>query len=39
MTNAEMYGDRFGDYTLYRYLQPWYENGTPLGDWRPLYER
>ena len=38
MTNAEMYGERFGDYTLYRYLQPWYERRAPLGDWRQLYE-
>jgi hypothetical protein len=38
LTNAEMYGDRFGDYTLHSYLKPWHESRTPLGDWRQFYE-
>lgn len=38
LVNAEVYGDRSGDYTLRDYLQPWYDSETPLGDWRHLYD-
>lgn len=37
LTNAEMFGERFGDYTLFHYLKPWYDDETPLGDWRQFY--
>ena len=37
LTHAETYGERTGDLSLYRFLLPWYESGTALGDWRQLY--
>lgn len=36
--HAEVFGERFGDFTLRDYLRPYYESGTPLGDWRHLYD-
>lgn len=38
LTNAEIYGERTGDFALRDYLQPWYDDKTPLGDWRALYD-
>lgn len=38
MVNAEIYGERSGDFALRDYLLPWHQDGLPLGDWRRLYD-
>lgn len=38
VTNAQMRGDRLGDYTTYEFLRPWHEMKEPLGDWTALYD-
>lgn len=38
LTNAQMRGDRLGDYSTYDFLRPWHERSEPLGDWEPLYD-
>lgn len=37
LENAEMRGDRLGDYSTYEFLRHWHERNEPLGDWRRLY--
>lgn len=38
LTNAQMRGERLGDYSTYQFLRPWHESGEPLGDWKFLYD-
>ena len=38
LANAEMRGDRLGDYSTYEFLRAWHERREPLGDWKPLYD-
>jgi hypothetical protein len=37
LTNAQMRGDRLGDYATYEFLRPWHERNEPLGAWKELY--
>jgi hypothetical protein len=37
LANAEMRGERLGDYSTYEFLRGWHESLEPLGDWKPLY--
>lgn len=38
LTNAQMRGDRLGDYSTYEFLRPLHESNEPLGDWKELYQ-
>lgn len=38
LANAEMRGERLGDYSTYEFLRPWHESREPLTDWKQLYE-
>lgn len=38
LANAEMRGERLGDYSTYEFLRPWHERREPLGDWKYLYD-